>query len=58
MDSRVRASEPQTQKDFAVFSDKVIERKRLKSVRHEGVPRKWGPYLSEPQLGTVREDYS
>jgi hypothetical protein len=26
---------------------------------HEGVPwRKWGPYLSERQWGTVREDYS
>ena len=25
----------------------------------EGVPwRKWGPYLSERQWGTVREDYS
>ena len=26
---------------------------------HEGTPwRKWGPYLSERQWGTVREDYS
>jgi len=35
------------------------ERKRLEAARAEGVPwRKWGPYLSERQWGTVREDYS
>jgi hypothetical protein len=34
------------------------ERQRLAEAR-EGVPwRKWGPYLSERQWGTVREDYS
>jgi hypothetical protein len=34
------------------------ERKRLLAAR-AGVPwRKWGPYLSERQWGTVREDYS
>jgi hypothetical protein len=34
------------------------ERTRLKEAR-TGVPwRKWGPYLSERQWGTVREDYS
>jgi len=32
---------------------------RLKELRTAGVPwRKWGPYLSERQWGTVREDYS
>src|SRR3954467_128075 len=32
---------------------------RLTEARVEGVPwRKWGPYLSERQWGTVREDYS
>ena len=32
--------------------------KRLRAAR-EGVPwRAWGPYLSERQWGTVREDYS
>jgi hypothetical protein len=32
---------------------------RLKAAREEGVAwRKWGPYLSERQWGTVREDYS
>ncbi len=35
------------------------ERKRLDAARESGVPwRKWGPYLSERQWGTVREDYS
>jgi len=37
----------------------VEEQKRLNSAREEGVPwKKWGPYLSERQWGTVREDYS
>ena len=32
---------------------------RLAEARERGVPwRKWGPYLSERQWGTVREDYS
>ena len=36
-----------------------IERKRLEEVASQGVPwKKWGPYLSERQWGTVREDYS
>ncbi|WP_243312948.1 MGH1-like glycoside hydrolase domain-containing protein [Fundidesulfovibrio agrisoli] len=35
------------------------EKRRLSEARDEGVPwRKWGPYLSERQWGTVREDYS
>jgi hypothetical protein len=35
------------------------EQKRLTDTRELGVPwRKWGPYLSERQWGTVREDYS
>ncbi len=34
-------------------------RERLQSVRDNGVPwKRWGPYLSERQWGTVREDYS
>ena len=32
---------------------------RLDEARQRAVPwRKWGPYLSERQWGTVREDYS
>ena len=35
------------------------EHLRLKSTREQGVAwKKWGPYLSERQWGTVREDYS
>ena len=35
------------------------EAKRLEECRRAGVPwKKWGPYLSERQWGTVREDYS
>src|SRR5436190_10059078 len=35
------------------------ESARLKEAREDGVAwRKWGPYLSERQWGTVREDYS
>jgi len=35
------------------------EKKRLEEARSRKVPwKKWGPYLSERQWGTVREDYS
>ncbi len=35
------------------------EKKRLDEAEHNGVAwKKWGPYLSERQWGTVREDYS
>ena len=35
------------------------EIKRLEAARKQNVPwKKWGPYLSERQWGTVREDYS
>src|SRR5262249_22891684 len=35
------------------------EQKRLEEAREQNVPwKKWGPYLSERQWGTVREDYS
>jgi hypothetical protein len=37
----------------------TAENKRLDEVRRESVPwKRWGPYLSERQWGTVREDYS
>jgi len=39
--------------------EEVAEQKRLNEAREKGVPwKKWGPYLSERQWGTVREDYS
>jgi Mannosylglycerate hydrolase MGH1-like glycoside hydrolase domain len=37
----------------------TAEQKRLEAARRQAVPwKKWGPYLSERQWGTVREDYS
>src|SRR5215472_4907207 len=37
----------------------TAEATRLEEARLQSVPwRKWGPYLSERQWGTVREDYS
>lgn len=36
-----------------------VESRRLTEARKENIPwKKWGPYLSERQWGTVREDYS
>jgi hypothetical protein len=42
------------------MANKIIaEEQRLKEARVSGVPwKQWGPYLSERQWGTVREDYS
>src|SRR6516165_8092565 len=40
-------------------SQKLAEMIRLQEAREAGIPwKKWGPYLSERQWGTVREDYS
>jgi hypothetical protein len=37
----------------------MSEQDRLNEARHDGIRwRKWGPYVSERQWGTVREDYS
>lgn len=37
----------------------VTEQQRLNEAREHGIAwKKWGPYLSERQWGTVREDYS
>jgi hypothetical protein len=42
-----------------MVSASVTEAGRLQEARERGVEwRKWGPYLSERQWGTVREDYS
>jgi hypothetical protein len=39
--------------------NETAEQKRLNEIREQKVPwMKWGPYLSERQWGTVREDYS
>ena len=50
---------PEDRNDPAIPYVQVAEQQRLNSAREEGVPwKKWGPYLSERQWGTVREDYS
>jgi hypothetical protein len=37
----------------------TVEHRRLAECREQGAAwKKWGPYLSERQWGTVREDYS
>ena len=47
------------QDDSPLTYVQVEEQKRLNDSREHGVPwKKWGPYLSERQWGTVREDYS
>jgi hypothetical protein len=59
-DSRGAAPRQRAQKTAAPspFVD-VTEQKRLNEAREAGTPwKKWGPYLSERQWGTVREDYS
>jgi hypothetical protein len=39
--------------------ERTAEHQRLDECRDRGAPwRRWGPYLSERQWGTVREDYS
>jgi Glycosyl hydrolase family 63 C-terminal domain len=59
------ARDKETQRTTAESSVKasdsrdVAEQKRLSDAREAGIPWKlWGPYLSERQWGTVREDYS
>jgi hypothetical protein len=47
------------QKSATASSAECTEQKRLNDARDKGIPwKKWGPYLSERQWGTVREDYS
>ena len=44
---------------FPVTYIETSEQRRLNSAREMATPlKKWGPYLSESQWGTVREDYS
>ncbi len=51
---------PHEKPQHAPFSySEVTEQRRLNEAREKGIPwKKWGPYLSERQWGTVREDYS
>ncbi len=49
----------QAAKNSPPFTIDCTEQKRLNEAREKGIPwKKWGPYLSERQWGTVREDYS
>ncbi len=51
-------SQKSSQKIPTAYAE-TSEQKRLNETRNNGVPwKKWGPYLSERQWGTVREDYS
>ena len=55
---RVHSTKRAESTDLPKFVD-VKEQKRLNDAREAGIPwKKWGPYLSERQWGTVREDYS
>jgi hypothetical protein len=46
-------------KGEAIAQNPTAEQSRLGEARENGLPWKlWGPYLSERQWGTVREDYS
>jgi hypothetical protein len=50
---------PEGQEHSPLSYVEVTEQKRLNEAREKGIPwKKWGPYLSERQWGTVREDYS
>jgi hypothetical protein len=45
--------------EASLETTKPAEQRRLDEAREIGVPwKQWGPYLSERQWGTVREDYS
>src|SRR3954467_3819878 len=53
------APKPPQRSDQPSRSVDVVEQKRLNEAREAGIPwKQWGPYLSERQWGTVREDYS
>ena len=44
---------------LGIESIKTAEEARLEEARNGKLPwKKWGPYLSERQWGTVREDYN
>ena len=50
---------PRGPRSTASGQEADAERRRLLEARDHDVPwRRWGPYLSERQWGTVREDYS
>jgi hypothetical protein len=57
--ARARISSDSPFEDQRSAAEANPESARLRECRQSGVPwKKWGPYLSERQWGTVREDYS
>jgi hypothetical protein len=55
----ITPSFPRKENRIMATPRQVIEQQRLNQAREAGIPwKKWGPYLSERQWGTVREDYS
>jgi hypothetical protein len=52
MDTARKGADPE------VESAAEVERKRLRDCAANHTWKEWGPYLSERQWGTVREDYS
>jgi hypothetical protein len=54
--SAPEASPPQSE---APVTTMTLESQRLQETQEQHIPwKKWGPYLSDRQWGTVREDYS
>src|SRR5439155_16957191 len=53
---RSKGAEPMAEGLRRTF--RSAEALRLEEIRHGKHWRRWGPYLSERQWGTVREDYS
>ncbi|NJP04611.1 MAG: glucosidase [Chloroflexaceae bacterium] len=52
-------NQKKTQRWRAIVMNETQEEQRLREARGQQAPwKKWGPYLSERQWGTVREDYS
>src|SRR6516162_5122571 len=50
---------PKSSDKSSVSYIETNEQRRLNDAREKDIPwKKWGPYLSERQWGTVREDYS
>src|SRR5574337_2168967 len=55
-----RSSENRSEESLTMTTERAgAETARLAEAREQRIPwKKWGPYLSERQWGTVREDYS
>ena len=59
MSSSTKSSEKSQKSHVATVSKTSVEKQRvLAQSNGEATWRQWGPYLSERQWGTVREDYS